>query len=64
MESMLLACEAIEDYVAAFGEIPPLPLQVSDEIFASVIQGFIAKGQPVPDDYDWWAHCVTSETKI
>lgn len=46
---------AVEAYQSRFGVnmgIPPFG--VSEDAFAEVLEEAVAKGQPVPDDFDWY----------
>lgn len=42
-------------YIRAFGELPPQPWGISDDVLADVIERAIVDGAPVPPDFDWWA---------
>lgn len=47
---------AIRAYVAAFDTPSPTPFGISDEYLAKVLERAVAKGRPIPDDFDWWRH--------
>lgn len=47
--------EAIEDYVELFQEEPLFPFGIDDDRLARVLQDHIKRGEPVPEDFDWWA---------
>lgn len=46
--------QALEDYVELFQEEPPEPYGISDERLARVLREHVAKGEKIPEDFDWW----------
>jgi hypothetical protein len=43
-------------YFKAFDAPPPEPFNVNQDRVAAVLEDAIAKGKPIPDSFDWWAH--------
>jgi hypothetical protein len=48
--------QAEEAYFDAFKVPPPAPVGPSDEAIADALEGAVAKGEPLPDDFDWWGY--------
>lgn len=46
---------AAEEYERTFERPIPEPFGASDDQLAEVLEQAIRRGEPVPDDYDWWA---------
>lgn len=44
----------LEDYVELFQAEPPTPFGINDDRLAEVMDAAIRKGEPIPDDFDWW----------
>lgn len=45
---------AFEQYLAAFGQNPPIPFGVDDETLLEVINKYLKKNKPIPKSYDWY----------
>jgi hypothetical protein len=41
-------------YFEAFGNEGPYPFGVTDEALAAVLLAAVEKGEPVPDEFDWY----------
>jgi hypothetical protein len=46
---------AIEAYNRTFKQAPPLPFGVHEDNLADALEQALAKGEPIPDDFDWYA---------
>lgn len=51
MDSLI---EAAELYEERFKVNPPLPVNVDDQRLEEEIRKAVRKGEPIPDDFDWW----------
>ena len=43
------------EYFDAFGVYMPQPFGISRPAVEEVVRAAIAKGEPIPAEYDWWA---------
>lgn len=49
------AIEVAVRYSERFNRPAPLPFGISEERIAEVLLQAIRDGEPVPDEFDWWA---------
>lgn len=47
--------DAIEDYVELFQAEPLTPLGIPPDKLAAVLRDHVRRGEPVPEEFDWWA---------
>jgi hypothetical protein len=46
--------QARQAYFDAFGNEGPRPVGVMDDYLARELQAAVKRGQPIPDDFDWY----------
>lgn len=46
--------DAMQAYFEAFQVEPPMPIGIADERIAEVLMQAVERGEPLPEDYDWW----------
>lgn len=45
----------LNDYEAKFERPAPTPEQIEESVVVEVAAEHLAKGKPIPDNFDWWA---------